>query len=155
MARVNHGYVILNFRRFHDKDHTAAARQARYRLKKTEELRHVTSRNAVTGRNVTQGRGKRVEGREDKKEGATGGANGHTAVAVFCDTFKAAHGVNPSSPAIGRASKGMKSLIAEHGEAVYGAAVAAYFASKDKYVLKHTHDPKYFVDHFDDFSLTA
>ena len=156
MARVNHGYVILNFRRFRDMDHTAAARQARYRLKKAAGTSPETSRNVTSRRNVTQGRGQRAEGIEDKKKtGASGGANGHTAVAVFCEAFKLAHGVNPSTPARDRAVKGMKALITEHGEAVYGAAVTAYFASKDKYVLQHTHDPKYFVDHFDDFSLTA
>lgn len=97
-----------------------------------------------------------VEAEVEKKKGtACVAANGHAAVAMFCEAFKAHHGVNPSGPAIGRASKDMKALLAEHGEAVYGAAISAYFASRDKFVVQHRHDPKYFSVHFDNFSLTV
>ncbi len=51
MVRVDGGFVILNFRKYRDKDHTAAARQRRYREKKRNAG---TSRNGVTLRNVTQ-----------------------------------------------------------------------------------------------------
>ncbi len=52
MIRVDGGFLLLNFRRYRDKDHTAAARQKRYR----ERKRHaVTSRDdTVTARNITQ-----------------------------------------------------------------------------------------------------
>jgi len=51
MVRVDGGFVILNFRKYRDKDHTAAARQRRYREKKRNAE---TSRNGVTLRNITQ-----------------------------------------------------------------------------------------------------
>lgn len=82
-------------------------------------------------------------------------ANGHTAVAMFCEAWKGRHGTRPSDPAIDRASKDLKSLMAQHGQAVFGAALTAYFASKKPYVLESRHDPKYFATHFDEFSLTA
>ena len=96
-----------------------------------------------------------VEVEVDKKKGTSGAANGQEAVALFCSAFKAHQGTNPSGPALGRASKEMKALIAEHGKDVYEAAVSAYFASKDKFVIQQIHDPKYFADHFDRFSLTV
>ena len=149
MARINYGYVILNFRRFRDKDHTAAARQARYRLRKAEK----TSRNVTLRRNVTQDRGQRTEDKK-KREDAPAGANGHTAVALFCEAFKGVYGANPSGPAIARASKDMKDLLAEHGPDVYAAAIRAYIDSRDPFVKKRRHDPKYFTLNFDQFSLT-
>lgn len=62
LVRVNGGYVVLNFRRFHDKDHTAAERQRRFKE------RHRDTGNGVTTPEVTQGRGKRVEGRGNTRE---------------------------------------------------------------------------------------
>lgn len=97
-----------------------------------------------------------VEVEVEKKKGASGVANGQEAVAIFCDAFKATHGSSPSGPALSRAAKDMKSLIAEHGPDVYRAAVSAYFGSKDKFIVQNQkHDPKYFTLHFDNFSLTA
>lgn len=96
-----------------------------------------------------------VEVEVEKKKGASGGANGHTAVAMFCEAFKACHGENPSRPAIERASKAMKALMEQHGPAIYGAAVTAYFASRDRFVLNERHDPNNFANHFDKYSLTA
>jgi len=92
---------------------------------------------------------------KEKKGTACGAANGQEAVAMFCEAFKAAHGTNPSGPAIARAAKDMKSLMEQHGKGIYGAAIAAYFASKERYVIKECHDPKLFATHFDKFSLTA
>lgn len=86
---------------------------------------------------------------------APAGANGHTAVAMFCEAFKGRHGTRPSDPAIDRASKDLKALMAQHGQAVFGAALSAYFASKKPYVLESRHDPKYFATHFDEFSITS
>jgi hypothetical protein len=51
MVRVDGGFVVLNFRKYRDKDHTAAERQRRYREKKRNAA---TSRNGVTLRNITQ-----------------------------------------------------------------------------------------------------
>ena len=51
MVRVDGGFVVLNFRKYRDKDHTAAERQRRYREKKRNAE---TSRNGVTLRNITQ-----------------------------------------------------------------------------------------------------
>ena len=53
MVRVDHGFIVLNFRRYRDKDHTAAARQKRYRDRLKAET-DATLRNAVISRNVTQ-----------------------------------------------------------------------------------------------------
>ncbi|HEY2351961.1 MAG TPA: hypothetical protein VGH83_05590 [Candidatus Acidoferrum sp.] len=35
LVRINHGYLILNFIKYREKDHTAAERMRRYRLKKS------------------------------------------------------------------------------------------------------------------------
>ncbi len=56
MVRVDGGFIILNYDRFREKDHTAAERSRRYRERKASQ-RVVTSRNVangVTGRSVTQ-----------------------------------------------------------------------------------------------------
>lgn len=52
MVRVNGGFIVLNFQKYRDKDHTAAERQRRYR----ERQKSVTLRRDVTSpsRNVTQ-----------------------------------------------------------------------------------------------------
>lgn len=96
-----------------------------------------------------------VEAEVDKKN-ASGGANGQEAVAIFCEAFKGHYGTSPSGPAIGRAAKDMKALLAQHGTDVYREAIRAYFGSKDRFVVQNQkHDPKYFTLHFDNFSLTA
>lgn len=55
MVRVDGGYLILNYNKYRQKDHTAKERSARYREKKKSvmsRVENVTSR--VTGRSVTQ-----------------------------------------------------------------------------------------------------
>ena len=51
MVRVDGGFIILNFQKYRDKDHTAAERQARWRER--NKAKKETS-NAVTLRNITQ-----------------------------------------------------------------------------------------------------
>ncbi len=51
MVRVDGGFVILNYIRYREKDHTAAERQRRYRERQKEKQKE---RNAVTSRFVTQ-----------------------------------------------------------------------------------------------------
>jgi hypothetical protein len=64
MIRVDGGFLILNFRKYRDKDHTAAERQRRYR----ERKRHgVTSQgNGVTERDVTQAEAEAEADKENK-----------------------------------------------------------------------------------------
>lgn len=52
MVRVDGGFLVLNFKKYRDKDHTAAARARRYREKKRHGV--ITTRHGVTGRDVTQ-----------------------------------------------------------------------------------------------------
>ena len=55
MVRVDGGYILLNYNKYRQKDHTAAERSARYREKQkavTQQSASVTSR--VTNRSVTQ-----------------------------------------------------------------------------------------------------
>ena len=61
MIRVNGGFLILNFHKYREKDHTAAIRAKRYRDKKRAATKNVTPltdvtplRHAVTARSVTQ-----------------------------------------------------------------------------------------------------
>jgi hypothetical protein len=57
LVRVNGGYLLLNFIRYRDKDHTAAERMKRYRDRKrqpvTRNVDDVTRNAPVTLRNVT------------------------------------------------------------------------------------------------------
>ncbi len=52
MARIDGGFLILNFRKYRDKDHTAAERQRRYREKKRNAVS--SQDNGVTLRNITE-----------------------------------------------------------------------------------------------------
>ncbi len=58
LVRVDGGFIVLNFFKYRDKDHTAADRQARLRARRkagvTPLQRDVTPLPSVTGRNVTQ-----------------------------------------------------------------------------------------------------
>lgn len=55
LVRVNGGYVVLNFVKYRERDHTAAERSKRYREKKLTDRHGVTSdRHGVTSRSVTQ-----------------------------------------------------------------------------------------------------
>lgn len=78
LVRVNGGYLVLNFMRYREKDHTAAERMRRLRARKRDAsqaavtpvaLRHVTPSDA----RVTDSRGQRTEDRvhttEVRKEG--------------------------------------------------------------------------------------
>lgn len=52
MIRIDGGFLVLNFKKYRDKDHTAAARARRYREKKRNAVS--TTRHAVTDSDVTQ-----------------------------------------------------------------------------------------------------
>jgi len=63
LVRVDGGFLILNYIRYREKDHTAAERQRRYRERQKE-------RNAVTSRNITQAEAEaKAEAEEKKPEG--------------------------------------------------------------------------------------
>ena len=74
MVRVDGGYVVLNFMRYRDRDHTAAERQRRLRNRK-KEARDVT-RDGITvtrdvalpSRNITHSREQITESRDQKGE---------------------------------------------------------------------------------------
>lgn len=55
LVRVDGGYLLLNYDKYRQKDHTAAERQARFRAKKSEEKRYgvTPASNGVTARNIT------------------------------------------------------------------------------------------------------
>ena len=68
MIRMNGGFVILNYMKYRDKDHTAALRQARLRARKkaaevTRDVNDVTRDDTLPVCNVTQseGRGQRAD----------------------------------------------------------------------------------------------
>jgi hypothetical protein len=52
MIRIDGGYLILNYQRYRDKDHTSAARSKRYRERLASRVD--TSRHGVISRDVTQ-----------------------------------------------------------------------------------------------------
>ena len=52
LIRVDHGYLVLNYDFYRQKDHTAAERQRRFRERKALRVMSLTSR--VTSRDVTQ-----------------------------------------------------------------------------------------------------
>ncbi len=59
MIRVNGGFLILNYMKYRDKDHTAAERQRRLRERKkqkdvTRDIQDITRDEALQSRNVTQ-----------------------------------------------------------------------------------------------------
>lgn len=54
IARVNGGYLVLNYDIYRQKDHTAAARVRRYRERKALEAKAVTRDRVDVTRNVTQ-----------------------------------------------------------------------------------------------------
>jgi hypothetical protein len=59
MIRTNDGYVILNYMKFRDKDHTAAERQRRLRERRraeiiTRDVHEVTRDETLPSRNITQ-----------------------------------------------------------------------------------------------------
>ena len=66
MARIDGGFIILNFDNYRRKDYTTAERSRRYRERnsKKEEVTPVTVRHAVTTRDVTQAE---VEVKEEAK----------------------------------------------------------------------------------------
>jgi hypothetical protein len=55
MVRVNGGYLILNYMKYRDKDHTAAERQRRLRERRKQESAVTRNGNDVT-RNITDSR---------------------------------------------------------------------------------------------------
>jgi hypothetical protein len=69
LVRVDGGYLILNYDKYRQKDHTAAERQARFRAKKAEERRYgvTTTRNAVIARDVTHSEAE-AEAEKTKRE---------------------------------------------------------------------------------------
>jgi len=75
LVRINGGYLVLNYARYREKDHTAGARQRAYRER---HVRHaVTSRaNAVTPRNVTQAEAEAEAEAEREGEGSAEGGTG-------------------------------------------------------------------------------
>ena len=56
MARIDGGYVVLNYMKYRERDYTAADRQRRYRLRKQGVLASetVTRNNGALHRNITQ-----------------------------------------------------------------------------------------------------
>jgi hypothetical protein len=52
MIRIDGGYLVLNFAKYRDKDHTTAERSRRYRASRSSRV--TSSRHGVTGRDVTQ-----------------------------------------------------------------------------------------------------
>lgn len=69
MVRVNGGYVVLNFDKYRQKDHTGAERSKRYRERKQEESRVTKVTSRVTPRSVTQAevRSQKTEATPKKK----------------------------------------------------------------------------------------
>lgn len=67
LIRIDGGYLVLNFERYRKKDHTAAARATRYRLKKQSESRVTNAPSRVTSRSVTQAEAE-AEADKNKKE---------------------------------------------------------------------------------------
>ena len=65
MIRVNGGFLILNYNKYREKDHTGAERQKRYREKKRNAV--TEQRNAVTSRLVTQAEAEAEAEAEAKK----------------------------------------------------------------------------------------
>lgn len=53
MVRIDGGYIVLNFAKYRQKDHTTAQRSAKYRKRK-ERLAKPTRRHTVTARGATQ-----------------------------------------------------------------------------------------------------
>lgn len=54
LIRVDGGFLVLNFARYREKDHTAAERAKRYRERQKKRHAVTTRSNAVTPRSVTQ-----------------------------------------------------------------------------------------------------
>lgn len=52
MIRIDGGYLVLNYAKYRDKDHTTAERSRRYRASRASRV--TSSRHGVTGRDVTQ-----------------------------------------------------------------------------------------------------
>ena len=59
LVRIDGGYLVLNFMRYREKDHTAAMRMRRLRARKRDAV--TSPSDAVTGRTVTEGREQRTE----------------------------------------------------------------------------------------------
>lgn len=74
LARIDGGYLVLNFAAYRDKDHTAKDRMRRFRERQKEARHAVTSRNGdVTQRVVTDSIGQKAEAyakAEQESEGA-------------------------------------------------------------------------------------
>jgi len=67
LVRIDGGYLILNYDKYRQKDHTAAERSKRYRARKMSRVANVTSR--VASRSVTQEEVEvEVEGRRRRRE---------------------------------------------------------------------------------------
>lgn len=88
MVRVDGGYIVLNFMRYRDKDHTSAERSKRYRdRKKAQELAAVTRDGHDERRDITQADADDADAQSEvippTEEEASAGAGhvlGHSAV---------------------------------------------------------------------------
>lgn len=55
LVRIDGGYIVLNYKKYRDKDNTTAQRSARYRQNKSRrDVTHDTPAHGVTDRSVTQ-----------------------------------------------------------------------------------------------------
>jgi hypothetical protein len=104
MIRVDGGYVILNYATYRDRDHTAAARQKRYRDNKRNGVtllsNAVTSTgNTVTARNITQAEAE-VEAEEKSTSTRARENSQPTAAGLACLLMRQAGCAmtNPSNP---------------------------------------------------------
>lgn len=66
MIRMNGGFIILNYMKYRDKDHTAALRQARLRARRkaiivTRDIQDITRDATLQERDVTDSRGQRAD----------------------------------------------------------------------------------------------
>jgi hypothetical protein len=95
LVRVNGGFIVLNFMKYRDKDHTAAVRQARLRARRkglsvTEPARDVTPLQTVTGRDVTQSDADTDADTEDNstpRRGRSSAPNCTESAKWYCNSF--------------------------------------------------------------------
>lgn len=69
LARVDGGYVVLNYMKYRERDYTSAERQRRYRLRKMGNVTPVAREDTPLRRNITQAEGE-VEVDKVKSKGA-------------------------------------------------------------------------------------
>ena len=88
VARVNGGYLVLNYDIYRQKDHTAAARVRRYRERKALAAKVVTRDGVDVTRNVTQAEAEaEAESREQRAE-----EDAHTASSSLAECVRPADG---------------------------------------------------------------